>query len=334
MGRIRLIMLSTPLAFMIYMIMRGVTLYIAPIHLKLTATDVSMLTAALWYVWYVIRPIEKRDDTYFLLNGYYLIPVEICIIASLAQYHPYFVLGLLVVLLLGAVVICIAMKKRYEDQGEDGIREEKKKSARQTAVLMWVCCVMGVPSVPALFLYDLRSPSYALSASEVPGEEAGIREGDMGFAKSLKKEVWEGLGREERLKVLLELLTYESGKLGIDCPDIRTKCLSKNVLGQYSEGCKEMRIDIKELDQCGSYEAVLIMLHELFHAYQHKCVAEIELTEDMKKLKYFESLTAWKENVEHYENGMKDAMQYLKQPLERDAQGFAEEEIKLYENYF
>lgn len=107
--------------------------------------------------------------------------------------------------------------------------------------------------------------------------------------------------------------------------------LEKYALGYYTDSDKTIRVSKAYIDQGSFEENVKVIFYEAFHAYQHYVVATTDFnTFNVQNGYYYKQVREWKDNVENYISGVIDFEAYKRQPLERDANIYADERYEEY----
>lgn len=146
--------------------------------------------------------------------------------------------------------------------------------------------------------------------------------------------IWDELSHEDKRQLLCVVAVTELKRLGIEnYTSIRVDegKLIKHTLGYYSDSDKIIRISTAYIDQGSFEENVKVIFHEAFHAYQHYVVATTDFDSfEVQNGYYYKKAREWKNNVENYILGVIDFDAYEQQPLERDANIYAEERYEEY----
>lgn len=149
---------------------------------------------------------------------------------------------------------------------------------------------------------------------------------------------WDDLSHEDKRQLLCEVAVTELKRLGIEnyaSIHVDEDKLEEYTLGYYSDSDKIIRISSAYIDQGSFEENVKVVFHEAFHAYQHYVVAVTDFDSfDVQNGYYYKQVREWKENAENYIPGAIDFEAYEQQPLERDANIYADERYEEYRTIF
>lgn len=78
---------------------------------------------------------------------------------------------------------------------------------------------------------------------------------------------------------------------------------------------------------------IYTIFHECYHYYSQKCIDTFIENENAEELMYYRKIKEWENNKNDYINGRQDFFLYQHQPLEKDADYFAETWCKLLWEY-
>lgn len=148
--------------------------------------------------------------------------------------------------------------------------------------------------------------------------------------------VWDELSHDDKSQLLCEVAITELKRLGIEnyaSIRVHEDKLEKNTLGYYKDSDKTIRISKAYIDRGTFEENVQVVFHEAFHAYQHYVIATTDFnTFNVQNGYYYKQMREWKDNVENYISGAIDFEAYKQQPLERDANIYADERYEEYKS--
>lgn len=147
---------------------------------------------------------------------------------------------------------------------------------------------------------------------------------------------WDELSHDDKSQLLCEVAVTELKRLGIEnYASIRVyeDKLKEYTLGYYTDSDKTIRISKAYIDRGSFEENVKVIFHEAFHAYQHYVVATTDFnTFNVQNGYYYKQVREWKDNVDNYISGVIDFEAYKQQPLERDANIYADERYEEYKS--
>ena len=157
---------------------------------------------------------------------------------------------------------------------------------------------------------------------------------------------FQSLSYEEKCEVVTAVIYNQARYLGLCEINIEFKELRDSTLGQYDHSTKTITINSKQLKDGsldgGSNEQVLMTAcHEARHCYQHlllECYVNLKPEERNLYAFQIEGVPSWIENMNHYnicddECTPEEYFDYLNQPLEADANGWARSEVFDYFYY-
>lgn len=144
------------------------------------------------------------------------------------------------------------------------------------------------------------------------------------------EEMWSNLDIDKRKEILEVVLKMEIDYLGIP----HTVCLetteneNKNQYGKYSD--RDKTITLYNVDEMTGEQALMSLLHEVFHSVEHRFVDVYlrHIPEKYKDLYFFQSAWLYSEEFLDYKQASDDIESYLlyaTQYCERHADDYAEE---------
>lgn len=150
---------------------------------------------------------------------------------------------------------------------------------------------------------------------------------------------WDEADSDTRINLLYRIAINEAEYLGYKnfAEEIQFSAqeMESFELGGYNDQNREIRINhqyINDKDR-SAQEVVYTVIHETRHAYQSYIVRSVDFTLPIvQNAEYFKSARLWKENSEpgNYIQGLLYPEEYREQPLEADANTYAEERISVY----
>ncbi len=160
---------------------------------------------------------------------------------------------------------------------------------------------------------------------------AKLLENNVELQQGLKADYYNNATKEEQLKVLMSVLITESFYLGIEAPSLRATVLEDTLGGYYQADIHAIVINEKNLS---NEEKVLnTLLHEMYHAYQHTCVEQLDMTGD---LLWAKQVKQWKEEFEQSSqntNTNEGMITYYTQSIEESAREYAKQRLPVYLYY-
>lgn len=253
-----------------------------------------------------------------------------------------------IILLLGFAVYCVCqiglVIYRYKSSLKQGKRWHVKKSIRYMMIYVFdvleKMVMLGLICNASLWTWNtMQEETIALQGhNSIKVIES---EDDLwGYNKEglllLKEDIFPLLSKQEQVDALQFFVDLECVYLG--CNSVQVEIYefeNEMTLGSYNNEKRMIRISNSLLEE-GSYACIPVLLHEVFHAYEHACVEEIDLELiDNTNLKLYETLSIWKEEMENYESAgsysaKEQRIEYMTQSIEIYADMYSE---KWSENY-
>ena len=148
-------------------------------------------------------------------------------------------------------------------------------------------------------------------------------------------ERWKPLSLQEKLNVLQTIANCEENYFGMDyqirviVDDFEDGCV-----GTYSEEEKIVRIDRSYLQNGSAEEALNVILHEMYHAYEHRLIdLYLDASEEQRKLRVFWHCAEYLEELKDYKSDWEDSesfLAYYNQYMEQDSRAYAEDAVIQY----
>lgn len=154
-------------------------------------------------------------------------------------------------------------------------------------------------------------------------------------------DTFQKLDYKEKCRVVEAVIHCEARYLGLCKVDIVFDDLGESVLGSYSHTDKRIIINSRMLEDgampdISADDVLETCVHECRHAYQHLMVELYrEVSPEQRNLLAFreENVASWVNNMADYSSyigDFEDYMDYLSQALEKDARGYAANEVPEY----
>lgn len=160
---------------------------------------------------------------------------------------------------------------------------------------------------------------------------AKILENNIELQQALDADYYNNATKEEQLKVVAAVLVTEAFYLGIETPSLRATVLEDTLGGYYQSDIHAIVINEKNLS---NEEKVLnTLLHEMYHAYQHTCVEQLDMTGD---LLWAKQVKQWKEEFKQSSadtNTNEGMITYYTQSIEESAREYAKQRFPVYFYY-
>ena len=191
--------------------------------------------------------------------------------------------------------------------------------------LLILCCCAN--AIFGGYIFSLSETA----ANKNTQEEATIDNNIEVIAK-LEEAVWRDLPTKERLLVLQTLADVEACYLGLKHDvNVAIGALSKSKLACYNDRIHTIIINVDHLEYDSAVEICDTLLHEMYHALQHRlCDAYDSMGDEYKNLLVFNDIQHYKQEFSNYISGEDDALAYYLQECEIDARAHARDAVKFY----
>ncbi len=166
--------------------------------------------------------------------------------------------------------------------------------------------------------------------------------------KLLAEDVYCTLDNQARLDALQELVNIECEYLGVEPCQLIMEDLSETSMGgYYRDRDRIISIAQEYVEKDTSLYGMHILLHEVYHSYQHECVRMFQALKESgaqidMSLKYFRDCASWEEDFENYYAGddskdfvenFSDYYQYAAQSVETSANEYRDTWLGTYWEY-
>lgn len=149
---------------------------------------------------------------------------------------------------------------------------------------------------------------------------------------------WEELSPKEKIDIFQRVVNIESSYNGFSKPikvcfaDIdSTPDDDSTKYGQYNDANSVIYLNEKAVCSLSSESALIVLLHEVYHAYQHEIVRVYKAAgEEYKNLALLSAAAVYAEEFENYQNGDEDYQAYKMQKVEITADMYGRETSKEY----
>ncbi len=277
---------------------------------------------------------------------YNLVPLEFLSMIVFAQYH-----FIMAVILFFTMVITLILFKIYLFRKEKKGKYSQKKHKGYIDVFrkgsVTACALLfAIPCLLSIIKYDFRSPDYVspeeffdkiYNQADVKKDDlkTNIYEQNKEFFSSFEEKTWSGYDVNEKLAVIEALVKFETTKLGIPEIEVDTELLpDPDVMGKYNCIDNKISINVDHLCESEISNCIDTVCHEVYHAYQHYLVENVNWDDEITKNYYFTELRSWRENEEDYKNVLTDGYEeYENQPLEVSARKYGKGEAKKILSY-
>lgn len=156
---------------------------------------------------------------------------------------------------------------------------------------------------------------------------------------------WNELSPKEKINIFQRIVNIEASYNGFSKPikvcfaDIdSTPDDDSTKYGQYNDAISVIYLNEKAVCSLSSENALVVLLHEVYHAYQHEIVRVYKAAgEEYKNLALLSTAAVYAEEFENYQNGIEDYEAYKSQKVEVTADNYgrqaSQEYIALIEQY-
>lgn len=130
-------------------------------------------------------------------------------------------------------------------------------------------------------------------------------------------------GLEGRCEIAYQFYDGIKQEMDIDAKLSFDPTMARKELGCYNPANNTIRLNANYLETPDCKDLMNTLLHESRHAFQHRCVKHPESCDVSPKV-----IEVWKDNQKHYIRPEDDFVAYENQPIERDANDFADSVMK------
>lgn len=251
-------------------------------------------------------PLAIRQIT--LMRNYSLIAMFICF-------------GFVIAVIVGIFVLLIRGSRR---KSIAFIIEKTRNAGAVALTLAFTVTVfldLCIPSISTRQINPVVSSEGTEQLYQISNNELDI----------LNSDAWYDLSTKDKCQILLSVINEMSDEMGITTPSIFLETdMSDNELGYYIDSDNSIHVWDQYIEHISAKDAVYIVLHELYHAYQHSIINSTAINWDSPDIQtnaYFKMIWKWKQESESYIEGDRwdvNFEAYYDQSLESDARDFAE----------
>lgn len=265
---------------------------------------------------------------------YDYLSVELFFFALFAQKH-----AIVSIIIIAATIVFYIWFHRYI--GMNFKQARRRHHDRASAVVCLIlCCVLILPSLVGI------NDEYFSSSITYEEWEEFVSSFKMDYGSTDKVElfdkydsvvremsVWDEFSTDERVELLNKVVLIEKENLGIDSAEfiVTTDKLDEYTCGFYSDSEREICLSISQISGGTLEENIGTVCHEVFHAYEHYVVENIDFSSTIvQENYYFANAREWKDNIKNYVQGTIDYDMYISQPLEAYARNYSDERVTAY----
>lgn len=148
----------------------------------------------------------------------------------------------------------------------------------------------------------------------------------------LEQNKWEALTDQEKVDVLQAVANGERHYLGLPHGlHLGASNLEKDNYGIYRDSTHQIILDLDHLHYDSPDTVLNTVLHEAYHAFEHRCWdIYVETDLENKSLMLFQKARMYGNEFADYEDGNEDFNKYYMQECEIDAREYAEAGVKEY----
>lgn len=156
--------------------------------------------------------------------------------------------------------------------------------------------------------------------------------GNIDTVLKLQENEWAKLSTNEKLDVMQTVANIEAHYLGVPNEiNVGIANLREGTLACYSDSKHMVYISLDHMETDTASEILNSCCHEVFHCYQHRLIdAFNNAGEELKELRIFKEVTAYKDEFDSYVDGHLDPCAYYFQQCEQDARKYAESAVEDY----
>ena len=130
-------------------------------------------------------------------------------------------------------------------------------------------------------------------------------------------------GLEGRCEIAYQFYDSIKQEMDIDAKLSFDPTMARKELGCYNPINNTIKLNANYLETPDCKDLMNTLLHESRHAFQHRCVKHPESCDVSPKV-----IEEWKDNQKHYIRPEDDFVAYENQPIEKDANEFADSVMK------
>ena len=277
----------------------------------------AMIIVPFWL--YHKVPRRRLSGYELFLNS--LLPVLFHYILKLIDYNS--IIVVISIFFMIILTIGIYILQKY-------CKVKKVQIAYYARHIVAICILFII--IPCYLYYQYEKPTQeyisALTKDEVVLASKNTDEEKL--VNDLHNIQWNKISIEEKSSVILRVIEYESGVLGVDVPKLEIKNLDTEVFkGMYSHENKTITLNSYYLGREKIGECLSTAIHELYHSYEHS-VIDITMNIDKQIYNnnaYFEKAVTWCEANDSYIQDRKTPDGYENNALEVDARDYAKKTV-------
>lgn len=151
---------------------------------------------------------------------------------------------------------------------------------------------------------------------------------------AIDDEGWKAMSEQSKLDFLRPVVELEAKALNLDAvPTLEVDDLPENMAGQYSAMGNVIRLDGPYLASTDGWTALLVVLHESFHAFQNKACTDPDAVAGSSASYVADAdIEQWKRELSSYVSLEEDVEVYKAQQVEISADNYAQARIGKYKS--
>ena len=123
----------------------------------------------------------------------------------------------------------------------------------------------------------------------------------------------------------------EANYLGIPEANVCADPLRETLLGSYNFSQNTVTLNLHQLSTQDAHTMLLVICHEMYHAYQHRLVNLYDqVEEEYRELQLFSQTATYKEEFSNYVDAKEDYDGYATQLCEQKSNEYARIAVKEY----
>ena len=260
-------------------------------------------------------------------------------------YSDYFHHSALILSILAAVVLCVYLVWTWVRPIPANRKRSRVIRSRLYQSLRYMRSIPALflsPLLVAVIVVMLQGGTLVVSDVQADPEHsykdtAAAAHTNNDWVRNLDEEKWQELSTQERLDLLQLVANNECAILGV-YHDVRVRSgimRKDTVLGTYDSSQHVITININSVENGSPQEAVEIIAHECYHAYQ-RCLTHLlaDTNEQYKDLYLFTDIRQYMKEYSDYHDGgetHEEYEEYYYQAVEEDAREYAENAVERYE---
>lgn len=266
----------------------------------------------------IATPRHRYDSSAIL--GIALIPLTLDLFMAFYGEYFYGVLTVCFLCICGYLAAAVCTFRRFSGKWLQLVQHHLFR-CRQIASLILACCLVLLGTVSLL----REEPETAVSQDRYYAIlETMDQQSDL--VSRLDENLWKAASSQERLTILQHILNLECRYLGIPYPLTVTleDMDNDSIHGSYAHGSRTVYINREVFHQASAEYLLSILLHEVYHSFQHALIDLLDVTEEpFRDLLIFDKAAIYTYESSHYISGSEDFSAYYNQHMEADSRAYS-----------